>query len=138
MQIFGRPWWSFLPWGSLLYHHENGGTTDLEPLHGIYGIFSTAAFFSYLVISSYTGTFSLSRQLKIHDYLRNEFISNETKRKELYDKIFGPGGFADTNFDKKVDIYEKASAYKKLGLEDFPKQELSLKQLEELVKKYQE
>ncbi|MBI5066185.1 hypothetical protein HZA97_08170 [Candidatus Woesearchaeota archaeon] len=57
----------------------------------------------------------------------------------LYEKIFGSGGYgyADTNFDKEIDVYERANAYHKLGLKDFPKEGLSLEQLEKLVKIYE-
>ncbi len=83
---------------------------------------------------------------RLHEINRNmqekiELNEKEAKLKQqkysvLYEKIFGPGGFADTNFNKEVDIYERASAYKKLGLKDFPEKGLSLEQLEKLVELY--
>lgn len=83
---------------------------------------------------------------RLHEYNKDmqekmELNEKEAKIKQqkysvLYEKIFGPGGFADTNFNKEVDIYERASAYKKLGLKDFPEKGLSLEQLEELVEQY--
>ncbi|MBI5066120.1 hypothetical protein HZA97_07835 [Candidatus Woesearchaeota archaeon] len=76
-----------------------------------------------------------------HSFYKQKEIEKKQKEEkylELTEKVFGPGGYADINFDKKVDIIERAYALKKIGLEKFPKEDLSLDQLEKLVKKYEE
>lgn len=66
----------------------------------------------------------------------------ERKYREFYQKIFSPGGIADTNFDLKVDDLEIIKMYKRLGFnenvlvpgKEFPKP--SLEQLEKIIKEY--
>ncbi|MBI5065719.1 hypothetical protein HZA97_05780 [Candidatus Woesearchaeota archaeon] len=132
-----RPLWSFLPVGSLIYAKDQPGTVLTDSLHFAYGALGIVSCICYLAISAFTWTLNPAEQLRIRKYWSEEMQINQRTREELEKQIFGPGGFADTNFDKKVDLVERAEAYKKIGLTDFPEGGLSLKQLEELVKKYQ-
>ncbi len=125
--LFGRPLWSYLPFGSVLYYDSDSITMFL--FHFGYALGGIFYLMAYPMIALDTGAFDPINQIKI-------YRQQSQRREELTNKIFGPGGFADTNFDKTVDINEKANAYKKLGLKDFPKEDLTLEQLEELVKKY--
>lgn len=126
----GRPLWSYLPVGNLLYDDPSppsGLKILFEISYAVVGFFYVVLVYPALTYE--TGSFNPISQIKI----KNQQIKLYG---ELNNKIFGPGGFADINFDKKVDIHEKANAYAKLGLNEFPKEDLTLEQLEELVKKY--
>lgn len=135
-----RPLSSFLPFGSFVYfrdHYEGNHEALVGTFHVLYAFGSALIPPSvYLTLSLFTGSWNPAEQLRIRKYWKEEMQVNQRQSDELQKQIFGPGGFADTNFDKKVDIVEKAESYKKLGLTDFPEGGLSLKQLEELVKKY--
>ncbi len=148
--LFGRPLWSFLPIGSWLYLVEYTTAPNNEFLAYskfyahilLYPAITGACAFMYLSAAINTHSLNPFEQYEIRQQKR---IEKEIKEKqfskeypELYKKIFGPGGFADTNFDLKVDLEEKTRAYMKLGFTDFPKEELTTEQLEELVKKYLE
>lgn len=148
--IFGRPLWSFLPIGSWLY--LVGYTTAPNNEFLAYSKFyahillypAVVGVCAFVYLSAAINTHSLN-PFEQYNIRQQKRIEKEIKEKqtskeyhELYKKVFGPGGFADTNFDLNVDIEEKARAYKKLGLKDFPEGGLSLDQLEELVKKYSE
>lgn len=131
--LFGRPLWSYLPMGNIIYGNE---------MHSSHGTFETIFHVSYAVAGlTYCCAYPIMvKETKSFNPVSqvNTYIEQSQRYKELNNQIFGPGGFADTNFDKTVDLNEKANAYKKLGFKDFPKQDLKLEQLEELVKKYME
>ncbi len=150
MPLFGRPWWSFLPIGSFLYfgshYHDWNLSTLREHIHGwshmAYALGGPTLAITLVVttLDNYPETKTLN-PISQHNFYQQKKIKTakkEEKYKELNKRIFGPGGYADTNFDKKVDIVEQAYALKKIGLQNFPKDDLSLEQLEELIKKYEE
>ena len=69
----------------------------------------------------------------------------ETKRKKLYNDIFGKGGYADRNGDNAIDFSEQVDAYRRMGYQNevfiegrwgtFPYPKLS--QLESAIKSYE-
>ncbi len=137
-RIFGRPLWSFLPYGSLIYLVHCGQPSsnlffDISRVlfHVVYIPVALITFGNYISNINSTNSFNPLEQHKINQQKIERY-------QELNKQIFGPGGYADTNFNKELDIHEMAEAYSKLGLKQFPKQDLTLGQLEELVKKYQE
>ncbi len=144
-ELFGRPLYAYLPMGGYIYELQRPVNERSEwkvLFHMIYTVIGGTAIVSSCLVSliffDKTGTLNPLEQNRII----NEQIAKEKQKKErkefINKKIFGPGGYADTNFDKKIDLYEKASAYKKLGLEDFPKEDLTSEQLEQLIKIYEE
>lgn len=59
------------------------------------------------------------------------------KQDQLYDKVFGKYGLADTNSDGEISILEKTEAYKKMGLENKTKfVKPTISQLEKAIKSY--
>lgn len=149
MPLFGRPWWSFLPGGSFNYFAQNYSDWNFskfrECVHGyshlLYAFGTPFAAIGLLTstLCNYPETKTLNPLSQQSFYKQKEIETKqkEEKCKDLTEKIFGPGGYADINFDKKIDIIERAYALKKIGLDNFPKEDLSLEQLEELVKKYE-
>ena len=57
---------------------------------------------------------------------------------DLYDKMFGKNGIADTNKDGNIDFIERAEAFRRMGLENkvgFP--ESSLDDLKRVARSYE-
>lgn len=140
--LFGRPLWSYLPFGSAVYFQDNHNNYHLPfwqklswaTVHAFYQIGGAVALGMYLKMLFCTGSFNPIEQNRI-----------SVRKKYLNEKVFGYRGIADTDFSGAVDNEEVLRVYKKLGLgshgerilfpgRTFP--EPSLEQLEKLVKEY--
>lgn len=149
--------WRYFPCLSMFnfmaHHPEDSGAQPGCLLHGIYGLVGFGLIGYYVMLYTVsvidTGKINPNEQIKIYDQrtaekkkAEEEIILKEQKHIELYQKVFGMSGYADTNLDTGISFSERVSAYRKMGYvnaffegEQFP--EPTFEQLEELVKKYE-
>lgn len=136
-RIFGRPLWSFLPYGSFIYFVNHAQPSN-SFCFNLSRIIFHLMYVPIVAVTLVDYTNNIDSTKSFNPFEQHRINKQKTERyQELNKQIFGPGGYADTNFNKEIDIHEMAEAYSKLGLKQFPKQDLTLDQLEELVKKYQ-
>ncbi|MBI5065718.1 hypothetical protein HZA97_05775 [Candidatus Woesearchaeota archaeon] len=135
-QLFGRPLWSFLPGGSWFYlNNQNQGPNSfsgsflLECFHGLYFVAGCV----YVAMIIETGSFDPHEQRRIQETRKIEAKQREERYAYLHQRVFGPAGFADLNFDKNVDVKETANFYVKMGIKNISDQP-TLEQLEKIVK----
>ncbi|MBI2043245.1 hypothetical protein HYT25_02555 [Candidatus Pacearchaeota archaeon] len=108
----------------------------------LYGITST---FSTLIDKKFHANPLTQINIMAQDIIRQS--SEDRTKKEYWNKIFGPDGYADTNHDGGIDFHEQSTALKRIdydeqfieGLSRFPVyNEFSLTQLERSIKSYEE
>ncbi len=118
-----------MDWKKVIREHP--GTMVLTLLAGIL----------YVMVAKNSGEVNPVRILNKFEARQQE----ETKRKKLYNDIFGKGGYADRNGDNAIDFSEQVDAYRRMGYQDevfiegrwrnFPYSTLS--QLETAIKSYE-
>ncbi|MBI5065643.1 hypothetical protein HZA97_05385 [Candidatus Woesearchaeota archaeon] len=139
-ELFGRPLYAYLPWCSYRYELQ-------KPLqerrwwktefHSLYAVLSGTVILTTLIASPESGTLNPIEAWKFMHNQDVERVQNKEKREQLYQKIFGPGGYADTNFDKKISSDEMLNAYRKVKWDKVPGSEPTLDDLEKLIKVYE-
>ncbi len=154
MPFWNRPWWAWLPGGNWIYSadesdHNVPFTGKRILFEAIYPFVVFGALILYTGAVKDTESLNPFDQQKIYKKIKTdkkiakeEQRQKEEKSNELYHKVFGPSGYADTNFDTGIDFREKVAAYRKMGFKNeilmegslFP--EPTFEQLEELIEKY--
>lgn len=86
--------------------------------HILYGTAAFIFLIAYPLVSIDTGELNYFKQRAIlNQRVEKERVKGE-KEKEVWDKLFGKNGYADTNKDGRINLVEKINAYKKMGFKD--------------------
>lgn len=138
--LFGRPLSAYLPFCSYIYELQKPSNEKRwwkTLFHMIYGTVGSMTVLMTLVVLPESGTLNPIEAWNFMHDQDVERVQKKEKRNELYQKIFGPGGYADTNFDKKISSDEMLRAYQKVKWDKVPGSEPALEDLEKLIKVYE-
>ncbi|MBS3079592.1 hypothetical protein J4218_05710 [Candidatus Pacearchaeota archaeon] len=126
--------WKYLPGASVINYAFTNPETFSKTKFTAHIIYALAAIVSIdWNVRGYPMTHSLN---PIANYAAIRQRDQQTL--DLYDKMFGKNGIADTNKDGNIDFIERAEAFRRMGLEnkvEFP--ESSLDDLKRVARSYE-
>ena len=124
------PGFSFANYLTSVERDENQGVSHFKIFSKVVGLLAYFALSTFYVISGVdTGEWNPIRQPQA---LHKMELTAQRKRDELYDKLFGPNGYADVNKDGVIDSAENFNLM--IAVTGF---DLTVSQLERAIRHYE-